>query len=142
MPYQVNLDRCILASMSDYPYILGNLMLNDYLRGLREGRLDERSFLTMFNDGQQSHVRLNSLRNRLISCQSANVEGYMQDPRGAGLVYSQWLNKWYVGFGRLKQIFVALFAHISTPERGLKHTTWDETIHLDWHPQNAIVLTD
>jgi len=113
MPYQVNLDRCILASSEDYPHILGNLMLNDYLRGLRDGRLDERSFLEKFNDGEQNHVRLNGLRNRFISCQSANVKGFMEDPRGAGLAYSQWLNKWYVGFGRLKQIFAALFAHIS-----------------------------
>ena len=66
MPYQVNLDRCILASSEDYPHILGNLMLNDYLRGLRDGRLDERSFLEKFNDGEQNHVRLNGLRNRFI----------------------------------------------------------------------------
>ena len=113
MPYQVNLDKCILESIHDYPFILGNLMLNDYLRGLGKNRIVEQPFLTMFNDDELDNVRLNSLHDRFITCQSALEQGYTQDPRGAGLASSKWLNKWYVGYGRLKHIFEALFAHIT-----------------------------
>ena len=133
MPFQINLDACVLASVGDYPYILGNLMMNDYIRGLDPEKADKRivkeHYLTMFNDNLHNRQRERHPDiGRTITQISSAVEGYKTDARGAALVYSKWLAKWYVGLGRIKNIFEGVFACIGRMkilliEEGMDHTT-------------------
>ena len=115
MPFQINLDACVLESVSPYPYILGNLMMNDYICGLDPQKADNRivpqQFLSMFNDDLDNHQRGLATRHRTITQISSGVQGYATDPRGAALAYSKWLAKWYVGLGRIKHIFEGVFSH-------------------------------
>ena len=102
MPFQINIDASILETASKYPYILGNLMVNDYLRGLddlKDNRIDEEVFLAMFADGRSTNERFGVLKHRTITQMSANDQTYAGDPQGAGLAYSKWLSKWYIGMG-------------------------------------------
>ena len=111
MPFQINIDASILETASKYPYILGNLMVNAYLRGLddlKDNRIDEEVFLAMFADGRSTNERFGVLKHRTITQMSANDQAYATDPRGAGLAYSKWLSKWYIGMGRAKHIFDCL----------------------------------
>ena len=118
MPFQINLDTSILETVAEFPYILGNLMMNDYIRGLdpEDVRIEEQRFLSMFNDDHTNSERDHMTRRRSITQHSANEEGYASDARGAGLVYSKWLNKWYLGFGRLNHVFRGLFENIGPYE--------------------------
>ena len=115
MPFQINLDSSILETSSQFPYILGNIMVNDYLRGLdplKDNRTPEEEFLSRFGDQRSSAERQALTRHRFITQISANEKGYGNDPRGPGLAYSRWLSKWYIGMGRTKQIFACLMDHI------------------------------
>lgn len=129
MPFQINLDSCILESSLDYPNILGNLMVNDYIRGLdpQKDRIGEEAYLALFSDLRDVSQRMHFTRGRYItqfSCnnsldtravkdpEEAGLTGYVKDPRGAGLAYSKWLSKWYVGMGRCKRIFHGLMDNI------------------------------
>ena len=117
MSFQVNLDACVLESISAYPYILGNLMLNDYIRGIDPLKADKRivpqQYLSMYNDNLTNRERERHPKvDRTITQVTANAQGYATDPRGASLVYSKWLCKWYVGFGRIRNIFEGVFANI------------------------------
>ena len=87
MPFQINIDASILETASKYPYILGNLMVNDYLRGLdplKDNRIDEEVFLAMFADGLSTNERFGVVKHRTITQMSANDQTYAGDPRGAG----------------------------------------------------------
>ena len=129
MPFQINLDSSILESSLDYPNILGNLMVNDYIRGLdpQKDRIGEEEYLAMFSDQRDVSQRMHYMRGRYITQFSCNntpdtsavsggggggESGYVKDPRGAGLAYSKWLSKWYVGMGRCKRIFLGLIDNI------------------------------
>ena len=86
MPFQINLDSSILETSSQFPYILGNIMVNDYLRGLdplKDNRTPEEEFLSRFGDARSSAERQAITRHRFITQISANEPGYGNDPRGA-----------------------------------------------------------
>lgn len=132
MPYQVNLDACILESVKDYPYILGNLMMNDYIRGIcplkQDQRIHPQKYLSMFNDNLTNREReRHPAIDRTITQVSCNVQGYATDARGAGLEYSRWLCKWYVGLGRIRNIFEGVFANIGRLKILLKEEGFDHT---------------
>ena len=114
MPFQINLDSSILESSLDYPNILGNLMVNDYIRGLdpQKDRIGEEAYLAQFSDQRDVSQRMHYMRGRTITQISANAEGFDTNPRGAALAYSKWLSKWYVGLGRCKRIFHGLMENI------------------------------
>ena len=114
MPFQINLDSSILESSLDYPNILGNLMVNDYIRGLdpQKDRIGEEAYLALFSDQRDVSQRMHHMRGRTITQISANAEGFDTNPRGAALAYSKWLSKWYVGLGRTKRIFHGLMENI------------------------------
>ena len=89
-------------------------MTNDYIRGLdtQKNRITEEAYLALFTDLRDVSQRMHHMRDRTITQFSSNVEGYDTDPRGAGLAYSKWLSKWYVGMGRCKRIFQGLMDNI------------------------------
>ena len=133
MPFQINLDACVLRSVQDYPFILGNLMMNDYIRGLcplkQDKRIHPQKYLSMFNDNLTNRQReRHPAIDRTITQISCNVQGHASDPRGAGLEYSRWLCKWYVGLGRIRNIFEGVFANIGRmkillAEEGFDHSS-------------------
>ena len=142
MPFQINLDSAILETASQFPYILGNLMVNDYLRGLdplKDNRTPEEAFLARFGDGLSTNQRLAVTSHRSITQQSSSVEGFANDPRGAGLVYSKWLNKWYIGMGRCRQIFACLMDHIGLMKGILVQDNIDPTEVFTQSYEEAII---
>ena len=88
MPFQINLDSSILETSSQFPYILGNIMVNDYLRGLdplKDNRTPEEEFLSRFGDQRSTAERQALTRHRFITQISSNEKGYGNDPRGGGV---------------------------------------------------------
>ena len=142
MPFQINLDACILESTRDFPYILGNLMVNDYLRGIdpeKEHRYSEEEYLALFSDLRDHNQRDHHMSHRTITQHSCNEKGYATDPRGAGLAYSKWLNKWYIGMGRAKVIFEGLMANIGRMKILLREDGVDHTDVFSQKIEEAII---
>ena len=155
MSFNINLDLCIEFATRSYPKILGPLMVNDYIQGLdRSRRLGAKEFLGRFqaSDGYGGHrgeiAPLN--QQRFLHQHSANnwdggeeapsISGYLHNPRDAALAFELWLQKWYLGVGRLFVLFDSLFAHIQRfkdllaeddPTHGLGHVDriWNQ--HLE-----------
>ena len=59
MPFSVNLDIVINRTAAPFPNILGNLMINDYLRGLEhDRRISAKEFLFLFNIEESVELKI------------------------------------------------------------------------------------
>ena len=90
MTIAVNLDLCVWHSIQAYPYILGNLMANDYIRGLTDNRIPYKEFLSYFQNSLNAAQRAAQMKHRILKFPRA-TELSVTNPQGAALVYSQWL---------------------------------------------------
>ena len=133
-PFLINLDVAVHYASAPYPHILGPLMVNDYIQGLDPARrVHAKKFLNRFQQErpENTYIVADANRQRLILQHSANnwdggmsaraVEGYLHNPRDAPLALSLWLQKWYLGMGRLFKLFDALFSHIKRLKELLIH---------------------
>lgn len=133
-PFLINLDVVVQYASAPYPNILGPMMVNDYIQGLDPARrLHARKFLNRFQQErpENTYIVAEANRQRLILQHSANnwdggmsaqaVEGYFHNPRDAPLALSLWIQKWYLGLGRMFKLFDALFSHIKRLKELLIH---------------------
>ena len=133
MPFEINLDICVEYAARGFPYILGNLMVNDYIQGLDHSRrLSDRRYLAMFDDSLNPDHRAEATKTRFIVQHSANNadvgEKSRINPADAPLAFSIWYQKWYLGVGRLYDLFDALFAHMQKLKDLLDHQQAHEQV--------------
>lgn len=135
MPFSVNLDIVINRTASPFPNILGNLMINDYLRGLEhDRRISAKEFLYLFSIEESVELKIERAAQRFI--RQRKVGEYYFDSQGAALQYSSWCTKWFLGNGRIKNVFDILFTHawhakkLITEKRqtGMHNKVWTQDV--------------
>ena len=136
MPYGVNLDIVIARTASPFPNILGNLMVNDYLRGLQiEKRIAPEDFLVLFENTDSDMIKAARADHRLIIQRQADNTSYRNNPKGAALAYSSWCNRWYLGNGRLKALVDALFKHADLAKSLISEKKQTGISFKDWNQE-------
>jgi len=96
----VNIDFHIATTAAPFPNILGPVMINDYIQGLKLGRKNDHTHLQEFVlDDNDQLDRLN--QQRILSTISA------------GKAYEDWCNNWWLSGTRVRQLLAQVFDQIN-----------------------------
>ena len=96
----VNIDFHIIRTATPFPNILGPLMINDYIQGLKLGRKNNEAHLREFalNQSNRQHEKFN--QQRILSTLSA------------GKAYEMWCNSWWLPGTQIRQLMQGVFAQL------------------------------
>ena len=96
----VNIDFHILSTANPFPNLLGPLMINDYIQGLKAGRKNDQNFLRSFGSDTSTaqHDKFN--QQRVLSTISA------------GNAYEEWCNKWWLSGLEIRDVLAAIFEQV------------------------------
>ena len=101
MPH-LNLDVLIMETASPYPTILGNLAINDYIRGLSEERR---------SNSETAIKRWQDERSRSDEEKAYGSPHRLVQPSQAIPLYSNWCKKWFPSVPRCQRIIEAVLHH-------------------------------
>ena len=96
----VNIDFHILRTATPFPNLLGPLMINDYIQGLKLGRKNDQDFLRSFGSQTTTaqHDKFN--QQRILSTISA------------GKAYEEWCNKWWLSGLEIRDVLAKIFEQV------------------------------